>query len=57
MTTTAIAIKTTHADEQTTTNGDTRDNQRPAAQTDARPETGKAYLPSATSGANITNWK
>jgi hypothetical protein len=59
MTTTAIAIETTQAEEQTTTDADrdTRENQRPTAQTDARPVTGTAYLPSATSGANTINWK
>ncbi len=54
---TAIAIETTRAEEQTTTARDTRENQRPTARTDARPETGAAYLPSATSGANTINWK
>jgi hypothetical protein len=57
MTTTAIAIETTHAEEQTITNRDTCENQRPEAQADAPAKTGTAYLPSATSGANTINWK
>ena len=59
MTTTAIAIETTHAEEQASTdaNHDTHEDQRPAAQIDAPAKTGTAYLPSAVSGANTTNWK
>jgi hypothetical protein len=56
-TTTAIAIEATHAEERTTTNRDTREDQHHSAQTDARPATGTANLPSATCGANTINWK
>ncbi len=56
---TAIAIETTYAEEQTTTdtNRNTREDQRPAAPADAPATPGTAYLPSATSGANTINWK
>jgi hypothetical protein len=64
MTMTAIATETTDTtettrdNEQTTTDGNARDNQRYAVEPQPEiSEPGTAYLPGATPGAIAINWK